>query len=559
MRIKFWQWIKPPVFEQEEQSRTAVWLHLMLLSIAFTSIIIAVTTLFISQTPATTSIALIVFIISVIALWFNRQGKLTAATFILLFSLLGTATYALYTGNGIHDTSILFFPAIIIFGGLLLRQRAYLVLVLLVIGAVGFIVFAEVNGWIETQFGSITDYGDSIVLSAFLIVQAMTIELMMGGYLQSLQRAKRNAQAAAESAQTLRALLNASTDPMFLMDTDGHFLDLNEALARAIGRSMIELVGKRSYDMLPPEIGRQRKAIVDKVVATAQPVRMEDHYPGRWLENNLFPILDKNGKVYRVAAYFRDVTSYKKAEEEIRTLNADLEQRVKERTAQLEFTNKELEAFTYSVSHDLRAPLRTINGFARILEEDFGPEFAPSAIEHLQKIRAAGQKMSLLIDNLLDLSRLGRKPLQKQDVDTKGLVHLIIESFSDETAGRQIEWVLGDLPSCHADSILLNQVFANLVGNAVKYTSKRENARVEIGGFSQNEETIYFVRDNGAGFDMQYAEKLFGVFQRMHSDDEFEGTGIGLAIVQRIVQRHGGRVWAEAEVDKGATFFFTLG
>jgi PAS domain S-box-containing protein len=558
MRIKFWQWIKPPVFEHEEKSRTAVWLHLMLLSIAFASLFIAVTTISIAQTSATTSIALTVFVISGIALWSNRRGKVTAATIILLFSLLGVATYALYTGNGIHDTSILFYPALVIFGGLLLQQRAYIVLVTLVIAAIGFIVFAEVNGWIETQYSSLTDYGDFIVVSAFLIVQAITIALLTGGYFRSMKRAQRSAQAAAESAQTLRALLNASTDPMFLIDTDGRLLDLNEALARTLKRPMIDLMGARVHDFLPFDLHQQRKVVVEEVVRSGQPIRTEDHYLGSWFENNLVPILDERGKVYRVAAYVRDVTSYKKAEEEIRTLNAELEQRVIERTAQLEFTNKELEAFTFSVSHDLRVPLRAINGFTRILEEDFSQDLALPARNLLQNIRASGQKMSLLIDNLLDLSRLGRKPLHKQDVNMQTIARLIIESLGPETAGRQIEWVLGELPSCHADNILIDQVYANLIGNAVKYTSKRESARIEIGSFSQNGETVYFVRDNGAGFDMQYAEKLFGVFQRLHSEDEFEGTGIGLAIVQRIIQRHGGHVWAESEVDKGATFYFTL-
>jgi signal transduction histidine kinase len=240
-------------------------------------------------------------------------------------------------------------------------------------------------------------------------------------------------------------------------------------------------------------------------------------------------------------------------------LNQELEKRVAERTTQLEVANKELEAFSYSVSHDLRAPLRSINGFAKILGEDFSHELSPMAGSFLGKIIDSGEQMTQLIDELLDFSRLGRKPLNIQPVDVNELVQAVIESLAPETAGRQIEWIRTGLPATEADPALLRLVYANLLGNAVKYTARRETARIEVGSFVQDGEAVYFVRDNGAGFDMQYADKLFGVFQRLHREDEFEGTGIGLATVQRIINRHGGRIWAEAEVDKGATFYFTLG
>jgi signal transduction histidine kinase len=239
-------------------------------------------------------------------------------------------------------------------------------------------------------------------------------------------------------------------------------------------------------------------------------------------------------------------------------LNRELEQRVKDRTVQLEAANRELEAFSYSVSHDLRAPLRGVNGYVKILEDDFAASFPFEAQNYLEKIKASGNKMGQLIDALLAFSRIGRSPLRKQTLDLNHLVHSVIELLTPEIANRQIKWVLGDLPPAEADPILLHQVYANLLGNAVKYTGKRAQAHIEIGSETQNDALVYFVRDNGAGFDMRYAEKLFGVFQRLHRDDEFEGTGIGLAIVQRIIQRHGGRIWAEAEVDKGTTFYFTL-
>jgi len=247
------------------------------------------------------------------------------------------------------------------------------------------------------------------------------------------------------------------------------------------------------------------------------------------------------------------------AEAKVRQLNLELEQRVLQRTAQLEATNKELEAFSYSVSHDLRAPLRHINGYTRILQEDFAAELSQEGQDSLQRILASSQKMEQLIDDLLSFSRLGRKPMKKGRVDMGATVRTVISMLEPETMYRQIEWVLGELPPAHADPALIEQVYANLIGNAIKYSRVREEARIEISSSAQENEIVYFVRDNGVGFDMQYADKLFGVLQRLHSASEFEGTGIGLAIVQRIIQRHGGRAWAEAEEDKGATFFFTLG
>jgi PAS domain S-box-containing protein len=558
MHTKFWQWIRPPVLEQEEQNQVVVWLHLLLLSIAIAAIFIAVTTAFITQSWSAPIIAIVIFVVSVSALWFNRRGNTTIASTIFLFSLLGIAIGVLYFGNGIHDTFILFYPGIVIFGALLLQRRTYIALVVLVIGSLGFIVFAEVNGWIVTPLSAQTDYGDFIVISTFLVVQAVIIALLISGYLHNLQLARRNAQVVDEGAQTLRALLNACKDPMFLIDADAHFLELNEALARTLGRSVTELIGAQSSDLVPPIEEPLRKKIIDEVIRSGQPTQLETHFLGFWFENYLVPILDKQGQVYRIAVYVRDVTSYKKAAEEIRTLNAELEQRVIERTAQLESANKELEAFSYSVSHDLRAPLRAISSFARIVRDDFSGSMDPMGRGFLDKIIASGIKMNQLIDDLLDFSRINRKQLDKQEVGLHALVQSVIESLTQETANRKIEWIITELPVAPVDPVLIQQVYANLIGNAVKYSRNCEFARIEVGSFPQNGEVVYFVRDNGAGFDMRYADRLFGVFQRLHRDEEFEGTGIGLATVQRIIHGHGGRIWAEAEVNKGATFYFTL-
>jgi len=246
------------------------------------------------------------------------------------------------------------------------------------------------------------------------------------------------------------------------------------------------------------------------------------------------------------------------AEEKIRQLNAELEQRVVERTAQLEEANQELEAFSYSVSHDLRAPLRAVDGFSLIVVEDYGQQLPEEGLRYLYEIRQGVQRMAALIDDLLEFARLSRQPLNKRAVDTERLVRGVIEDLGSQREGRQIEIRIDVLPPCHGDPALLKQVWVNLLSNALKYTRKCERAVLEIGCGREKNVDVYFVRDNGTGFDMQYADKLFGVFQRLHRAEDYEGTGVGLAIVHRVIHRHGGRVWAEAALDRGATFHFTL-
>ena len=235
-----------------------------------------------------------------------------------------------------------------------------------------------------------------------------------------------------------------------------------------------------------------------------------------------------------------------------------LEQRVIERTAQLEAANRELEAFSYSVSHDLRAPLRAVDGFSQAVLEDFGAQLPEEGRHYLAIIRQGAQKMGALIDDLLAFSRLSRATVNKQKVDTAALAEAALADLGHPTVGRNVELRIGELPLCEGDPALLKQVWINLISNALKYTKNREAAVVEIGCDRTAQGSVYFVRDNGTGFDMRYVHKLFGVFQRLHRAEDYEGTGVGLAIVHRIVQRHGGRVWAEAAVDRGATFYFTL-
>jgi PAS domain S-box-containing protein len=268
---------------------------------------------------------------------------------------------------------------------------------------------------------------------------------------------------------------------------------------------------------------------------------------------------DAQGRALRLSGTCVDLTERHRAEAEVRELNASLERRVAERTLALEQANHELEAFSYSVSHDLRAPLRAVDGLAALLQQDHDEALGDQGRERLRLLRASAMRMTGLIHDLLEFARTARQTPRRTQVPVAALVRHCLEEFRGEIDIRAIAVTLGELPDASADPTLLRQVFVNLLGNAVKYTRRQPQARIEVGIETQQGQVVYVVRDNGTGFDMRHAKKLFGVFQRLHADAEFEGSGVGLAIVDRIVRRHGGRVWAQAMPGEGAAFFFTLG
>lgn len=279
----------------------------------------------------------------------------------------------------------------------------------------------------------------------------------------------------------------------------------------------------------------------------------------RWLLHHTVPECDPEGRLIRYYSAGLDITDRKQAQEDLIRLQLALEEKVRERTADLESSNRDLESFTYSVSHDLRAPIRAIDGFAGIFMEECGEALTPDCRSYIARVRENARKMGVLIDDLLSFSRLGRVPLGRLNVDIRAVATEVIGEGRLQEKGRDITITMDDLPPCSADPSLLRVVLANLIGNAIKYTRNVPHAVIRLGYHEEDGEVAYYVRDNGIGFDMKYAHRIFSVFQRLHADEEYEGTGVGLAIVKRIIDRHGGRIWAEARPGEGATFWFTLG
>lgn len=338
------------------------------------------------------------------------------------------------------------------------------------------------------------------------------------------------------------------------------FARVNRAEEKLLGMAREDVVGKSDHDLFPKEqadffIAKDREVLASEEVVDIQEETISTESGDRVLHTRKIGLRDPTGKPQYLLGISHDITERIQAGEKIRALAADLEVRAN----QLEAANKELESFSYSVSHDLRSPLRAIDGFSRLLEEDYHPVLDAEGKRLLSVIRQSSQRMGLLIDDLLAFSKLGRKALSMDRIDMNELVNEAIEDVRAGSQGMQVEVIVRDLPAATGDRVLLRQAWINLISNGFKYSSKRDRPAVEIGSQpGENGAVVYFVRDNGVGFDMQYYDKLFGVFQRLHRAEEFPGTGVGLAIVQRVVARHGGRAWAEAAPDEGATFFFSI-
>jgi len=369
----------------------------------------------------------------------------------------------------------------------------------------------------------------------------------------------------AEMTRTqLASIVESSSDAIIGKTPEGIITSWNKGAGRIYGYSAAEIIGKPITVLAPPELHAEVFQLLEAVrkggfVVNHETERIRKDGATIHVALTLSPIMDESGKVTGISTIARDITERKRAEKEIYLLNHELEQRVAERTAQLEAANKELEAFSYSVSHDLRTPLRAIDGFSHILLEDYAGKLDDEGKRLLKVVRSNTNRMGQLIDDILQFSRTGRLEINYSHIDMEKLAREVFEDLQSMVpVGSKLQFQIEHIPVARGDRAMMRQVFVNLFSNAIKFSRTSDTPTIRMGSFIEGDESIYYVKDNGVGFDMQYAGQLFGVFQRLHSVSEFEGTGIGLAIVKRIITRHGGRVWAEGKVNEGATMYFAL-
>ena len=366
-----------------------------------------------------------------------------------------------------------------------------------------------------------------------------------------------------ESSEKFRYVFEHSPIGKSLTLPDGE-LHVNKAFCDMLGYTEDELRNQKWQDLTHPDDIAMGDAVIENALSgkqdSARILKRYLHKTGGivWAEVSTALRRDVNGNPLYFITNVIDVTDRKRSEEELKMYRDRLEDMVRQRTAELEAANKELEGFAYSVSHDLRTPLRAIDGFSHILLEQYKDKLDDEGQRLLSVVRNNTQRMARLIDDILAFSHMGRLPMTIAEVDMDSLVRSVVEGLRPGTAGRDLDIAIQPLPFAQGNSSMLRQVWTNLLSNAIKFSAPKASARIEIGGQIEDAEQVYYIKDNGVGFDMQYADKLFGVFQRLHGVDEFEGTGIGLAIAKRIVTRHGGRIWAQGAVGEGATFYFTL-
>jgi PAS domain S-box-containing protein len=363
------------------------------------------------------------------------------------------------------------------------------------------------------------------------------------------------------SRRRINTIVNSISDGFTVFDSDWRIVYINDNGAAMVHVTPQELIGKSVWKLFPQSVGTVFWEKMQKAMHEGRPIHFEYYSETRqrWFEHSAYPSPEG------LTLFTRDVTDVKKdrtdleaAKAQIERMNEQLERSVQERTSQLHSTIKELEAFSYSVSHDLRAPLRAIDGFSKLLFEDYYSLLDAEGRRLIDVIRNSTVKMGHLIDGLLAFSRLGRQALASTEVDMTELAREAFEETEAGEPGRNVDIRIAELAPALGDRVLFRQVFINLLSNALKFTRGQDPAMIEVGCRSNGDKNIFFVKDNGVGFDMRYVDKLFGVFQRLHAVNEFEGTGLGLAIVQRIIHRHGGRVWAEGALGQGATVYFSL-
>jgi len=473
--------------------------------------------------------------------------------------LLIAGIFGNYVG-GIDAPAMLLYALAIVVAAITLNTRAQMITLVISLIAYFGLGLAHYFGYLPTTRDASTMFINRVsIVFAALTAISLGVWFLKNQYQHSIDQVSAH-------AKTNRAVFETVTDGILFTDLSGIVLDMNDACANLFHIDSKEQVsGKSSRLFIMSDDLEIAREYFRKILSGNRNVLLNCR--GKRIDGSEF-FMEANGAIYRdskgqPAGYvsaIRDITQRKQVEDELNKYREHLEELVAERTSKLDEAYRELESFSYSISHDLRAPLRRIEGFSRILIEEHAGQLSEEGLLHLNRIVDSAHRMADLIDDLLNFSRLIRQPLKLKHILPGEIVQVVVdELISGDYKEKNPGITIHEMPPCDADPILLRQVYYNLIDNALKYTSKNNRAVIEVGSQpGKNEQTVYYVLDNGIGFDMQYVGRIFGVFQRLHPDEEYEGTGIGLATVKRIVNRHGGEIWVESAVGQGTKFYFTL-
>lgn len=574
-------WLRPPTLDDPDDQRLGKIVHtlaLVLFGALFIPTVLRASSVIIRPEFFVHS-AVQVLLLSAYVM--NRRGRVRPALRLMLFSLLGEVAFIVaVSSDGYHDVVMLALPGLLVVAGIMLDWKLFRVFAAATIFLFAALTLAELLGLWSSEMSRYTTVHDVVEGSMILAITAVAVGLLIRHQQSSFERVRASEAALAlsnerlqlqsqrlgESEARYRLVVESAQDPIVSTDINGRFVYVNGAAARLAGCAIEDILGSDFFEFCLPEqrtmirrgffrqFHRRENNRSYEVAVRSRKGRVH------WLSMNVSLEL-KEGALSGFHVVARDITDRKVAEDEVRRLNLQLEQRVSDRTAELEATMQELQRISYTVSHDLRSPLRHIGAYAEMSQSRPSVRDDAYAHKYLQTIAFSAKWMGMLVDGLIEYLSIGQTDLRRSSVDLRHLVEEIIGELHSNAAGRSIVWKVGPLPVVAADRRLLRQAIVNILGNAVKFTQSRAEAVVEIGCEtvgSPVHEHRFVVRDNGIGFDGRYQDRLFGLFERLHSRAENAGAGIGLANVRRIIHRHGGRIWAEGEVDRGATITFTL-
>lgn len=560
----WWNRLTKPRAKKEDDAQREYMVKVILVFnslVTFPFMIIAIPAGLLRLIPLDTVIILVVMNSLFITGWIMaHRGHTQLGGAIPCLILFGAGVYGNYVG-GIDAPAMLLYALAIVLAAIALNLRAQIVVLLLSLISFFGLGLAHTSDYLPNLRNADNMFINRVsIVFASLSAISLGVWFLKAQYQRSLTRAR-------AYAENTRAILETVTDGIIFTDLSGKILDLNEAMVRLYHvEDKKQVLGEPASRFLVAE-DRPRVNLFYQQMLSGSP-GSSLHCMGEplgggkiFMEVNAALFLDSQGQPAGYVSSIRDITQRKQTEEELTRYREHLEEVVAERTTALKEAYNELESFSYSISHDLRSPLRRIEGFSSILATDFADQLPEEGMAYLQRIIEGAQRMSDLINDLLDFSRLIRQPVARSLIQPAEIAQSVAdELMSGEYDGQNTELMIQAMPACQADPALLRQVYFNLLDNAFKYSRKQEKTWIEV-GIQEGEKghAVYYVRDHGVGFDMQYANRLFGVFQRLHLNSEYPGTGIGLATVQRIIRRHNGDIWADSAVNQGTTFYFTLG